>query len=361
MTKLRVLILYNKLFHYRIPIFNILAEKYDLTVAYSMGQDPVNEQIDFKTIRIPYRKVGRFTFQKGNMYDLCCNYDVVLLYGEIAWIKNTLLTINCSRPFAVVNWSIGVSASYDHAFDRNTFWNQVRYWITKHADALVFYTTYPINKYKQHGFEEEMLFVANNTVAVHPVADIATTKNCILFIGTLYMQKGIGTLLEAYLKAYKQNNNIPDLYLVGGGEELSKVEQWIKINFLDHKIKVTGPIYDINEKAKYFARAYATFSPSQAGLSVLESMGYGVPFVTTKNAITGGEIFNISNGENGLTLDDPSEIANVILDIAKTPSKYIKLGIAAKEHYDSCRKPEDMAMGLSQAIDYAFNKRKRRK
>ena len=34
-SKKKVLILYNKLFHYRIPIFNILADKYDLTVVYS--------------------------------------------------------------------------------------------------------------------------------------------------------------------------------------------------------------------------------------------------------------------------------------------------------------------------------------
>lgn len=362
--KIKVLVLYNKLFHYRIPIFNLLAERYDLTVAYSLGKDgDIPSNVKFKTIHLDYYKCGRFILQKANMYKFCSNYDAVLLYGEIAWLKNTYLTLRTNRPFVIIPWSIGVSASYNHSFDRKTIWSIFTYFIKRRADALVFYSDYPIKKYLDKGFSRDMLFVANNTVEVHQSSsdECVINKDSILFIGTLYMQKGIAFLLEEYLKAYNINNSIPTLNLVGGGKELDLVHMWVKKHNMEHKINVCGPIYDLKEKSNYFARAYATFSPIQAGLSVLESMGYGVPFVTTKTAITGGEIFNIENGINGILLDDCMQIHNVILDIASNPSNYIALGKNAQNHYKTSRKPIDMANGLSEAIEYAYFNKKNNK
>ena len=43
MNGMRVIILYNKLFHYRIPIWNELADKCNLTVAYSEGDGKIPE------------------------------------------------------------------------------------------------------------------------------------------------------------------------------------------------------------------------------------------------------------------------------------------------------------------------------
>ena len=81
-------------------------------------------------------------------------------------------------------------------------------------------------------------------------------------------------------------------------------------------------------------------------------MGYGVPFITKKDAITGGEIFNIENGINGVLYENNNELENIILDITKNRSKYIEMGKKAKIHYDSFRKPEDMANGIIGAIEY---------
>ncbi len=357
MEKLKVLVLYNKLFHYRVPIFNLLAEKYDLTVAYSLESGEIPTDIKFKVIRLPYNNIGRFVLQKTNVYKMCSNYDVVLLYGDISWLKHNYIILRPRRPFGVVSWSIGVSASYDKKFDTPTIWNKVRYFIKHRADAVAFYTSYPIEKYVAQGFAREKLFVANNTVAVKQNTIDASVKDSILFIGTMYMQKGIALLLEEYLSAYKVNKEVLPLYLVGGGAELPLVKQWVEQHQLQHKIIVCGPVYDIAEKAKYFSRAYATISPVQAGLSVLESMGYGVPFITTKDAITGGEILNIQHDKNGLALDSVGQISSVILDISRDPAKYLKYGEQAKLHYDTCRKPIDMANGLAEAIEYAYKQK----
>lgn len=353
--KKRVLVLYNKLFHYRIPIFNLLAEKYDLTVAYSLDSNFNIDDVKFSTIQIPYVQIGKFVMQKGNISKMCRNYDVVVLYGNIAWLKNTYLTIKRRRSFGVVSWSIGVSASYSKHFDSPSIWNSIRYMIKRRADAVVFYTSYPIQKYLKSGFEREKLFVANNTVEVKPLLDMSKQKkDSILFIGTMYMQKGMLSILEEYLFAYRIEPNIPDFNLVGGGDDLQLVKEWVETHNLEHKVHVLGPIYDAEKKQRLFARAYATISPNQAGLSVLESMGYGVPFVTMSNAITGGEILNIADKVNGVLLANIEQLRAVILEIQKNPELYIGYGEAAKLFYDKNRQPKHMASGLINAIEYAY-------
>ena len=349
--KKEVLILYNNLFHYRIPIFKILSEKYNLTVAYSIGNKPI-DNLDFKIILLPLIKLNRLVIHKVNIFSLCQNFDVVIAYGDIAWLSYSTLPFYKNRKFKIIFWSIGVSASYDKTFDSIKRWDYIRDIFYKKADALIFYTDYPINKYINRGYSKEKLFVAPNTVEVSNNNVSKVEKDSILFIGTLYMQKGLLALLENYKEAYLENKLVPKLNIVGGGSEFIKLQKWIIKNDLLHKIIPLGPIFDIQEKANIFKKSFACLSPNQAGLSVLESFGYGVPFITSKNAITGGERLNIKDGDNGILMDDSSQLSLYILDITSNPNKYIKMGENAKNYYEQYRKPQDMANGLIKAIQY---------
>ena len=176
-----------------------------------------------------------------------------------------------------------------------------------------------------------------------------------MFIGTLYLEKGLQILLDAYRAAYEENHDLFPLNIVGGGEQFEKVKEWVLINCLDKKIKLLGPIFDTDKKAEVFKESIACISPKQAGLSVLESMGYGVPFITSEDAITGGEAFNIIHEENGLRIKDLSQLKNILLDINNNPTKYFSMGIKAFEYYWENRTIEIMANGIISAINYAKN------
>lgn len=347
----KVLILYNNLFHYRIPIFRLLAEKYDLTVAYSLGPDS-KEDLNFKIVKLPIVKISRFVIHKNNIFRLCQNFDVVIAYGDIAWLKISMLPFYKKRRFNLILWTIGVSASYDKTFDSVKKWDSVRDFFYKRADALIFYTDYPVKKYIVRGYSKEKMFVAHNTVEVLNNEHKEITKDSILFIGTLYMQKGLLLLLENYKNASLQNSSVPVLNIVGGGDEYTTVQDWINSNNLSEKIILHGPVFDIKVKSKFFKRAFACISPNQAGLSVLESMGYSVPFVTQKDAITGGERFNITDNENGILYETHNQLKDIILEITSNPQKYIRMGENAHDHYIKCRKPEDMANGLISAVEF---------
>lgn len=339
--------------HYRIPIWNLLAEKCDLTITYSEGECKIPEgmKLNFKITYLPARRYfGRVVIQKANIRKIARQYDAVIAYGDIAWLKYS--TLPWFSHNKVVYHGIGVSASYDKGFDEDHRWDRIRKFFYSKANALAFYTDYPIGKYEKMGIPRERMFVAPNTVEVHPVKEFVA-KDSILFIGSLYRQKGLQSLLDSYL-SLKGEIKLPLLRIVGGGLEREEIAQWISDNGLQDLIKMEGPVYEIDKKAQYFARAYACISPRQAGLAVLESMGYGVPFVTSKNAITGGEIFNIHNGVDGVLMDSDEQLSSVIMDIAANKDKYIEMGVKAQDFYRSNRTPQHMSDGLWAAVEYAM-------
>ena len=160
--------------------------------------------------------------------------------------------------------------------------------------------------------------------------------------------------MENYKSALAIDKTLPVLNIIGGGEEFETVQTWINVNNMEKNIILHGPIFDVAQKAKFFQKAFACISPEQAGLSVLESMGYGVPFITGKDSITGGERLNITHGVNGVLLDNINQLQEIILDISKFPEKYIIMGQNAQDYYRRCRKPLDMANGLFDAIQYVL-------
>ncbi|WP_282056651.1 glycosyltransferase [Maribacter luteus] len=352
-SKKKILLVQNMILPYRVPIYNLLNQDFELTVAYSLGQAPEME-VDFKMVKLPVFKISRFVIHKNSLFDYSKNFDVVIGMSDISWLSIMGLSFRKKRKFKTILWGIGVRASYDTKFGEITFWDKVRHFLTRKADALLFYSSYPLKRYLKNGFKENKLFVANNTVMVN--SDFKTVpKKHILFIGTLYKQKNIYALLNSYLEAFLYNKNLPQLILIGDGDEYQNILEWIEQNQLTNKIFLKGKIFDEKILSSYFSGALACISPGQAGLSVLKSMGYGVPFITQRSAITGGEILNIKDGVNGVLFDDDIELKNIILDIADNKNKFIQMGKEAKTYYDLCRKPTDMVKGMASAINYVLS------
>lgn len=351
--KHKVLILTNRIMTYRLPIFHILAQKYDLTIAYSEGSSK-SEYDDIKTIFLPICKLSRFVFHKSNIKKLASEYDVVIYTGNISWIKYALLPFHRKRKYKTICWGIGVSASYSKAYDQDKKWDGVRDFFYSKADAMLFYSEYPVEKYIKRGYSPNKLFVAHNTVKVTNNIDSSDRHN-IMFIGTLYKAKGIGELLEAYYNAYNKCHDIYNLNIIGAGDGYNDVANWILEHNMSKKITLLGAIYDETEKERYFKSSILCISPNQAGLGVLESMAHGTTFVTKSNSITGGERFNIIDQETGVLYNESQDLEGIIVDSYLNPNKYLEIGKKAKAHYDSNRTPEMMAKGFIDAISYVLD------
>lgn len=355
--KPKVIILSNRIMHYRVPVFNLICEKYDLTVAYDEGELP-DVKMQFKTIKLTKRPILKFTSHKENIFELCKNYDAVVALNTFAYLKYTLLSFRKNRPFGLAYWGIGAAASYHRKYgEAGKLYYMITTMAPKRADAIICYAESGRQIQIKHGLNPDKVFVANNTVEV-PRVDLNTVRSSIMFIGTLYPQKGLDILLNAYKRAYQINKNVLPLDIVGDGPLSDEIHHWIKDNNLSYKIILHGALYKSADKAKVFSKAYACISPNQGGLGVLESMAYGVPFITSKNAITGGEAFNIKDGVNGRRLECLDNLHDVILDITSNPQTYESMGRNAYHYYWTNRTPQHMANGLIQAIHYTLEKGK---
>lgn len=356
--KIKVIKLESTIKHYNVPVYNIINQKYDFTVLYfEKSSDSDIEDCEFKTIYIPSKQISKFTYLKGNIAKICKDYDVVIALDSINIINYFLLGFR-PHKFKLLYWGIGAPASYTrHYGEAGKLYYAISDSMEKRADALIFYAQEAIDLHNKRGFKGPKMFVAPNTTSVLKREIKPEIKDSIMFIGSLYLEKGLQILLEAYKTAYEEDQSIVKLNLVGGGKPLPMIKQWVKNNNLEDGIQVLGPIYDNEVKADMFQKTLACISPLQGGLSVLESMGYGVPYITDVNAITGGEAFNIKDGETGLRVDgmNTEKLKDIILDISSNKHKYIEMGQNAYEHYWSCRKPEDMAQGVIDAIEFVIS------
>jgi glycosyltransferase involved in cell wall biosynthesis len=328
----------------------------DLTIAH-FAKQKFSFSNSFDEELLICKKFGPFFFIEGDLVGFCNNFNVVIAMGDIHFISLMALGRNHRRTFKLVYWGIGLSASYKNKLDGNKKWDFLRFYFMKGADAQLFYSSYPIERYLNKGFRRECLFVADNTVEVKRNIYSNNPRKSLLFIGTLYKEKGIYELLEAYKEAYKLNSELAILNVIGSGNEYNNIAEWIKTNSLDKNIFLHGVIYEDDRLEGFFSDAIASISPNQAGLSVLKSMGYGVPFITRSDSITGGERFNIVNNETGIIYYTKDDLVQILCNIEKDKESYRLMGEKSSEFYQNFRLPKHMVQGFLDVIEYVYTKK----
>lgn len=355
----KVLLIQQVIPSYRVPIFNLLAESADLTVVYESGAAPDGARFHVKKaslFHIP--RIGKV--YRGGLRKLTRGYDVVInSYDTPAYAVRRLGRLK-RRGFGLIHWGIGVSASYTARYDADDQNKRFYDVILRASDACLFYSDYPAKKYAAQGWPVEMLFTAPNTVSVLR-DETPRKKDTVLFLGSLYPQKGFDELLEQYDLACRENANVPRLVIIGDGSERERIETWVREHGLRERVEFTGAIFDDAVLGWYFAAAIVCVSPNQAGLTVLKSMGCGVPYITRRDAITGGELFNIHDRKDGVLYDRPEELKDILLELTEHPETFMLYGRNALAFYESCRKPRDMADGFLAAISYAYRKLEERR
>lgn len=352
----KLLILQNELSAYNVPVYNLIAEHYELTLGF-YAKDKSKQECNFEKKRFDVKRVGPLTFVRG-LRKFAKNFDVVCIVPDMHVVSYCLLPF-LPHKYKVVNWSIGFRVSYDHpyvTYRRHIFADRVFQAILSQCDASVFYMEKSKEFWKNTSLNLNKVFVAPNTTEVLPIDIAEKEKNNFLFVGTLYKGKGLDLLLQAYKEAVESADVKNELHIVGDGEERQNIERFVKENGLEDKVILHGAIFDEKILAQHFSKALLCFSPTQGGLSVPKSMGYGVPFVTKTTAITGGEIYHITPELNGIMYKQDDDLAGIMIDAANSPEKYIRMGVNAKDYYYKHATIAHMAEGAMAAFEYALSR-----
>ena len=356
-THIHVLLVTQYIPHYRIPIYNMLNEKVKLTVLHN--QNNLNHNLcKFKQVYTDIGSIGPFLYFKINLNKFCQSFQVVIYESNIRFIDRNIITLLPLKKYKWISWGIGLASSYNKRLGDSDILKSIRMFFQKKSDASILYSNFPLKTLIDAGVDPNAIFIANNTIANNHITKPNVNKKVILFIGTIYKQKKLNELIEAYKLATEKGNFRIPLLVIGEGPEQKRLELYVRSLNLQNLIKFLGKIEDNQELSKYFSDALACVSPGQAGLSVLNSMSNSVPFITRADAITGGEIFNINSKkqQTGVIYNKKEELVDLLCDINVNKYKYIKMGQRAGKYYVNHRLPESMVNSIFNSIKYTVEK-----
>lgn len=342
----KILILQNTIFHYRKPFYNKLAEKYDVTVLHS-GKASLTEVDFYKEIIVPVKNLYKFKFQKGVFKEVKKpEYEVVIAMMDIFWIKNVISSFIYPKKTKFVWWGIIAGKSSLGNKLRGTFLRR---------KPTIFYAKSGLEELASLGFKNNNYTFCNNTFHIENRIECykETAKDSILFVGSLDRRKRIDVLIKAFNQSLAKIPQNINLKIIGDGEDYNLASDLIKSLNISNRVQLEGRITETKELENYYRKAICSVSYGQAGLGVLQSLGYGVPFITSKNAISGGEISNILHEVNGI-LCEPSQnsLEDFIVKLSNDLNWSKSLGKNAFEHYSQKSTIEHMASKFSKVIEF---------
>lgn len=345
-------ILDHGLKEYRLPFFNQLYNKgFNINIVHSgkkqFGLLPELEQDIVKSKNF-------LGFQKCDIKNLN-DFDVVVHMQNIRFISLWILSLNPFRKFKLIHWGIGTSSSKG-LDSESPIIRLFRNIISICSDALVLYSSFPKSKFP--AIVRKKIFVANNTVESLLSKDFSCeSKDSFLFVGTLNERKGLDILIEAFSKYLKHNNrSYKILNIIGDGPFKEDLQRLVHHYELNSNVIFLGAINNESEKLPFYMKAVCCISPKQAGLSVLESFSFGVPFITFHDAISGGEHLNIEDGINGFLIHSENELLKKMIVLDQNRQLSVNLGHAAFKHYSQKRSMGLMVEEFYQAIEFVLKK-----
>jgi glycosyltransferase involved in cell wall biosynthesis len=299
--KKKLLILQNKILNYRVPVYEELHKQYEVTVIHA-GK-PVNAGFNEKILKS--YKIGSFIFLKNfkkttNKIDP----DFILSMFDLHWPQ---YYINLPKYSKNVYWGLDNSKSSVMNFIKKAI-------VNFNKNNILFYSK-PIqdNWLKKINVPS---FVAQNTVLVGEPS-YSHERNIYVNVGSLHYRKRNDILIKAFANLPKEIINKSKVVLVGAGSDEERLKTLCRNLNVNNNISFIGYIDDLESLGSLYNSSVCSVSVGQAGLAVSQSLGYGVPFVTHKNAITGGEIHGVVHGLNGHLLESAIDDDACVKELSK--------------------------------------------
>lgn len=345
-----LIVIQGQIPHYRRAFFNRLCELDNVLVIHS-GQPAVCSGDRFKEVILPSIKIGPFILQIG-IGDVLRKYkpSAVVAAFDIRNLMSFVLKLRLRSKVKWIWWGLDEGASATAL--------KFKTWLARGSSPIVFYNSMVRDRFAARGLETDKLFVANNTFHVedHRSFHDFETKDIIINVGTLDARKQNDVLIRAFKAVVEKTGKDLSLYLVGDGQDRDVLAALVCELKLADRVFLTGKIEDPAVLQGYYARAIASVSFGQAGLAVLQSMAFGVPFITKVTAVSGGEKYNIIDDYNGIFCnDDPRSLEQAMLRLVENEQTARTMGANAYTYYRDRASVDGMVEGFAAALAYGAN------
>lgn len=193
--------------------------------------------------------------------------------------------------------------------------------------------------------------------ALYPAARLAfrtgTSRRTLLFVGRLVPEKRPDLFVRAFAKARRE---IPDAraLIVGDGPLKHELDEMIRALHLESCIDFVGwvPVADVDQLEARYAEAFATCLPGEAGLTLTQSFGFGVPAIVAQGLKHGPEYALVSENENAWSFEpgDADSLAAAIVAAYSDRARLESIGPRISDAVRRVYTTEKMANGIARAL-----------
>jgi glycosyltransferase involved in cell wall biosynthesis len=217
--------------------------------------------------------------------------------------------------------------------------HQLRGTWQKRVDAYIAMTAFHKEKMVQAGLPREKIHVKPNYVfAPEKLVDKSLNGSYALFVGRLSQEKGVATLIDAYL----QNNLQIPLKIVGDGPLREVLQARVEATGLENAIKSLG-WQDKSAVLPLMCSANFLVFPSNwyegFPVTILEAFACGLPVLASR---LGSMAEMVEDGVTGLHFEagNSADLANKIQWAYEHPKEMICMGKNARRIYEAQYTPE---------------------
>ena len=181
-----------------------------------------------------------------------------------------------------------------HAWPRsgkNSRSDRLRHLLRLLGDKILVYTHTQEKELRQLMPNKIVMAAPNALYSVKQMyARVDAQASDFIYVGRLVEDKKPMLLIQSFQQALGSGNFKAKLAIFGDGPERDKLQSYIGRYNLGHSIKLMGHEADINILREYYNKSIASVSPGYVGLSITQSISFGVPMIISKHESHAPEI-----------------------------------------------------------------------
>jgi len=325
-----------------------MTANHDLTIALLQAGSPPYMQRTFESLAARYPNleilVGDYSFhpsvRTGVELDACRHVRNVYLWDHrVLWQRDStrrlldadvaILEIN---PRILNIWVIGVvrkllgrpTVLWGHAWPRKgreSFTDRIRHSQRRVADVLVTYTETERSELSAVMPKATIIAAPNS---LYSRADIVAAadgapRTDFVYVGRVEPVKKPELLLDAFIGAVDRLPPDVRLVFVGGGALRDELARKSQAAGVAERVVFAPPAWTADDLRPYYERAIVSVSPGYAGLSLIQSMGFGVMMLIARDEPHAPEIEAAVEGVTArfFASDSVGDLADVLVESAQ--------------------------------------------
>lgn len=352
----KIIVLQTTVPFYRVPFFRLLKKsalggQIEIHCGLDYWDDTTklwqSRDLEVEIIR------NQFFFRKTLLF------QVGLFWQRV----NSSLSICELNPRVISTWLLVLSRRvlrrdtvfWGHAFPRSghtakSLW--IRKLMCNFGTGIIAYNANEAEAFKQRHPSKPVFAAPNALYESREIYHAAGSGKDIVFVGRCTEEKDPMTLLRAFHLVQSRLGE-SKLHIVGKGPLLKEMEDFILSCNLSERVILHNEISDLESLRQIYFKCFTSVVPGFVGLSLVQSLGFGVPAIISTHKMHAPEVYSANEGNSiFFEVGNVNDLAKSLIEMwDKRESSYFD-GERISREIQSNYSMEDMVQGFSEALDF---------